>query len=103
MPIADTPPAGHGTAGAMKLSWIFVLLLLIFVAIFSVQNADVITVRFLAWQFTLSAALLIQLAALLGAFVGIGIGWRSRRASPRPPGKSPVPGPTPPGGHGDHA
>lgn len=85
----------------MKLSWVFVLLLLIFVAIFSVQNADVITVRFLAWQFTLSGALLIQLAALLGVFVGIGIGWRSRRAVPPPPNKLPVPGPTPLGGPGD--
>lgn len=74
----------------MKLSWFFVLLLLIFVAIFSVQNADVITVRLLAWEFTLSAALLIQLAALLGAFVGIGIGVRSRRPAPTTNNKSPT-------------
>ena len=34
----------------MKLSWLFVILLLIFVAVFSVQNAHVITVRFLVWD-----------------------------------------------------
>lgn len=63
----------------MKLSWILVILLLAFVAIFSVQNADVITVRFLGWQFSLSTALVIQLAALLGAFVGLVIGALSAR------------------------
>lgn len=63
----------------MKLSWILVMLLLAFVAIFSVQNADVVTVRFLGWQFALSTALVIQLAALLGAFVGLVIGALSGR------------------------
>lgn len=85
----------------MKLSWFFVLLLLIFVAIFSVQNADVITVRLLMWEFTLSAALLIQLAALLGAFVGIGIGLRSRRSVAPRPETPPPPTPKPMAGPGD--
>jgi len=65
----------------MKLSWILVMLLLAFVAVFSVQNADVVTVRFLIWQFSLSTALVIQLAALLGAFVGLVIGALSGRES----------------------
>ncbi len=65
----------------MKISWILVMLLLAFVAIFSVQNADVVAVRFLVWQFSLSTALVIQLAALLGAFVGLVIGALSGRES----------------------
>jgi uncharacterized integral membrane protein len=67
----------------MKLSWIFVILLLIFVAVFSVQNAGVITVHFLSWQIEISAALVIQLAALLGGLVGLAFGAWSKR-SPRP-------------------
>jgi uncharacterized integral membrane protein len=63
----------------MKLSWLFVILLLIFVAVFSVQNAGVITVHFLSWDIQISAALVIQLAALLGGLVGLAFGAWSRR------------------------
>jgi uncharacterized integral membrane protein len=65
----------------MKLSWLFVILLLIFVAVFSVQNAGVITVHFLSWEIQISAALVIQLAALLGGLVGLAFGAWSRRTS----------------------
>lgn len=71
----------------MKLSWVFLILLLIFVAVFSVQNAEPITVRFLAWQVTMSAALVIQLAALMGGLVGLTArAWskRTRRPAPEP-------------------
>ena len=79
----------------MKLSWLFVILLLIFVAVFSVQNAHVITVRFLVWEIQISAALVIQLGGLLGALVGLGFGAFSRR--PTQPVEKPVtPAPTPP-------
>ena len=66
----------------MKLSWFFVILLLVFVAVFSVQNAEPISVHFLTWQIQMSAALVIQLAALLGGLVGLAFGAWSRR-SPR--------------------
>lgn len=78
----------------MKLSWILLILLLIFVAIFSVQNAEPITVRFLAWQLSMSAALVIQLAALLGGLVGLTAGAWSKRAK-RPAGE-PADAPTTP-------
>ncbi len=68
----------------MKLSWIFVILLLVLVAIFSVQNAAPITVHFFRWQITMSAALVIQLAALLGGLVGLTVGAMSRRSRPKP-------------------
>jgi uncharacterized integral membrane protein len=67
----------------MKLSWAFVILLLVFVALFSVQNAEVMTVHFFTWQIQMSAALVIQLAALLGGLVGLAFGAWSRRAPPR--------------------
>jgi uncharacterized integral membrane protein len=69
----------------MKVSWILVILLLVVVAIFSVQNAGVVAVRFLGWGTTVSAALVIQLAALLGALAGLAIGvcLRRRRGAAR--------------------
>lgn len=67
----------------MRLSWFFVILLLVFVAVFSVQNAAPITVHFLAWEITMSGALVIQLAALLGGLVGLTVGVRARRTRRR--------------------
>jgi len=67
----------------MKFSWFLVVLLLVIVAIFSVQNADAISVRFLAWQINMSAALVIQLAALLGGLVGLTAGVCSRHSRNR--------------------
>jgi uncharacterized integral membrane protein len=69
----------------MKIKTILILVLLLFVAVFSVQNAGVITVRFLFWQFALSQALVILLAATCGAVAGLAIGTFSRpRPAPRP-------------------
>lgn len=65
----------------MKLSWIAVLFLLVLVAVFSVQNAAPITVSFLSWQFAMSAALIILLAAFLGVLIGLLIGAASRLAT----------------------
>ncbi|HWA24249.1 MAG TPA: LapA family protein [Lacunisphaera sp.] len=83
----------------MKLSWVFVIGLLVFVAVFSVQNAGPVTVRFLAWETSVSAALVIQLAALLGGLVGLTAGAWSRRSrkpaadtsDPRPPDREGFP------------
>ncbi len=62
----------------MKPSGFAVLFLLVLVAIFSVQNAAATTVRFLAWQFTMSAPLVVLLTAFLGALIGRLIGATSR-------------------------
>lgn len=67
----------------MKLSWIFTIVLLVFVAVFSVQNAGPISVRFLVWEMSISAALVILLAALLGGLVGLTAGAWSRRSRAR--------------------
>lgn len=82
----------------MKLSWFFVILLLVFVAVFSVQNAAPITVRFLTWEIAMSAALVVQLAALLGGLVGLSAGAWSRRGRRKETGKPVLPNeqPAPP-------
>src|SRR5688572_31850712 len=96
----------------MKLPWLFVIPLLIFVAVFSVQNAGVITVHFLSWEIQISAALVIQLGALLGGLVGLAFGAWSRRppremdkpdttvvaTTPARPISTPSTGPTPSAG-----
>jgi uncharacterized integral membrane protein len=69
----------------MKISWIIVLILLVLVAIFSAQNSREISVHFLGWETLMSAALVIQLSALLGALVGLAVGvWLRRRKWERP-------------------
>jgi len=70
-------------ARIMKLSWVLLILLLVAVAVFSVQNAAPIAVHFVVWDFTASAALVIQLAALLGALVGLMVGMYSARTARR--------------------
>lgn len=78
----------------MNLKTIFVLFLMVVVALFSVQNAETITVRFLHWQFAMSQALVIILSAFCGALVGLAVGAlsgagrsaRNDQPAPPPPG-----------------
>ncbi len=73
----------------MKIKLILVLVLMLTVALFSVQNAGVITVRFLHWSFALSQALVILLSALAGVVAGLSIatiaGFRRSSASRNDP------------------
>jgi uncharacterized integral membrane protein len=75
----------------MNIKLLFVLFLMLLVALFSVQNAETITVRFLYWQFAMSQALVIMLAAICGALAGaITVAVTARRksvllAEPPPP------------------
>ena len=46
------------------------LVMLILVVIFTLQNAEVINVRFLLWQFPLSRALLIFIVFAVGIILG---------------------------------
>jgi uncharacterized integral membrane protein len=69
----------------MSIKLLIVLLLMLVVTFFSVQNAETITVRFLFWQFAMSQALVIMLAAICGALAGgIAGAVMARRRSARP-------------------
>jgi uncharacterized integral membrane protein len=74
----------------MTFKSILTLLLLLVVAMFSVQNAGVITVRFLHWQFALSQALVILLSALAGLLAGFAAGTLSARRRQAPPSEQPA-------------
>lgn len=82
------PPALVDTV-PMSFKTLLTVFLLLVVAVFSVQNAGVITVHFLHWQFTLSQALVILLAALCGLLAGLAIGTLSARRRTTPPAAAP--------------
>ena len=73
----------------MSIKLLVVLLLMLVVALFSVQNAGTITVRFLSWQFAMSQALVIMLAAICGALAGAIAGAVMTRRKPERAAASP--------------
>ena len=70
-----------------------VLVLMVLVALFSVQNAGVITVRFVTWHFEMSEALVILLSAFCGALAGLLIGAFSGARKPAEPKRTADPAP----------
>ena len=64
----------------MSFKSILILGLLAMVVLFSVQNAQVISVRFLHLSFDLSQALVILLSVFCGMLVGWVLGTLSRRS-----------------------
>ena len=74
----------------MKLKLLFVLVLMLAVALFTLQNATVITLRFILWEFPVSQALVILLSAIFGALIGLAVGALAGRTSqPAPPASTP--------------
>lgn len=73
----------------MGIKLVLVLVIMLAVALFSVQNAGVITVRFLHWEFALSQALVIMLSAVCGALVGLIAGALGGRRAPVAPADVP--------------
>lgn len=69
----------------MKFKTLLTLILLTLVAIFSVQNSEPISVRFLGWHFAWSQALVILVAAFAGVLLGVLIGtFGVRRGGAKP-------------------
>ncbi len=54
----------------MKAKLSFVMVLLLMVVIFTVQNAETVTITFFLWQFTLSRALMFFLIFAVGVLLG---------------------------------
>ncbi|MBI2467421.1 MAG: LapA family protein [Candidatus Rokubacteria bacterium] len=72
------------------------LLLLLAVAVFALQNAQAVTVRFLHWQIESSVAILTLAAMTAGALAAglLGLATRFRRwTRSRPPAGPAAPGP----------
>ena len=57
-----------------------VLVLIVLVAVFSVQNAGPVTISFLVWRFEASLAIVIFLVLLCGVLIGLIVSfWRGFR------------------------
>jgi uncharacterized integral membrane protein len=91
----------------MQFLFIILSLLLLAVALFALQNLDVVTIRFWPWQFQASVAILVLGATAGGALIAGLLGlasrlrrWqRARAASPAgvTPREPALPPPTSPG------
>ena len=55
----------------MAFKFVIALIFTLFVGIFAIQNANPVTVGFLAWQAEISQALLIIIAAISGAVIAL--------------------------------
>jgi putative membrane protein len=62
----------------MKIKLIFGLILLGLVVVVALQNAEIVTVNFLVWQFSLPRALIILASMGVGLIAGLLFGTVSR-------------------------
>jgi len=54
----------------MKWQWIVILILLLFLVIFTAQNYEVVKIKFLLWSFTTSRAIVIFSTLIVGLLIG---------------------------------
>ncbi|MFC1590251.1 LapA family protein [Candidatus Omnitrophota bacterium] len=54
----------------MNWKWIIVLILLLFLVIFTVQNYEVVEISFLFWSFKTSMAIIIFATLCIGVIIG---------------------------------
>ena len=69
----------------MKIRFILIMALLLTVVFFTLQNTELVAVRFLLWEFQLSRALLIFLAFTVGVIVGLFMGSTAKCGKEKPP------------------
>ena len=65
----------------MKIKLIFGLILLGLVAVVALQNAEIVTVKFLLWQFSLPRALMLLGSLGVGVILGMLVGAVARARS----------------------
>ena len=65
----------------MNWKWIFVLILLSFLVIFTAQNYEVVEVQFFFWSFSTSRAIIIFSSLLIGILIGIIISYIKQKQS----------------------
>ncbi len=54
----------------MSWKWIIVLIVMLFLVIFTVQNYEIIKIQFLFWSFQTSRAIVIFATLLIGIIIG---------------------------------
>ena len=54
----------------MHWKWVLVLVLLVFLVIFTVQNYEVVKIQFLFWSFETSRAIIIFATLVIGVLIG---------------------------------
>jgi uncharacterized integral membrane protein len=74
----------------MNAKIIGIIVLLALLGIFAVQNAQPVTIKFLFWDGTTSAVLIILVSFLIGVLVGCLVLWvvskkNKKKATPNPP------------------
>ncbi len=72
----------------MKVKMILGLILVILVVLFTLQNTEVVALRFLWWEFAMSRILMFLLVFAVGLLTGFLLGSHFRShppVSPRPP------------------
>ena len=62
----------------MSWKWILIILLLIFLIIFTMQNYEVVTIQFLFWSFQTSRTIIIFVTLLIGIIIGLFISFKKR-------------------------
>ncbi len=56
--------------GNISFKFILTIISFVFLVIFAVQNSEIATIRFLVWEFKVSEAIIIIVAAAVGALIG---------------------------------
>jgi len=63
----------------MNWKWILILMLLLILVIFSVQNYEIVKIKFLFWSFQTSRAIVIFSTLSVGIIIGLVISLIGRR------------------------
>lgn len=70
----------------MKIKIVLVMTLMLFVVLFTLQNTEVVNIKFFLWNYSLSRALLIFLLLAIGVLIGFFLG-SLRKPEPDSPSK----------------
>ena len=54
----------------MNWHWIVILILMLFLVVFTAQNYEVVAIQFLFWSFQTSRAIIIFATLAIGIFIG---------------------------------
>jgi uncharacterized integral membrane protein len=67
----------------MKFKTIIIILLLLLLVVFALQNAEIVKIKLLFWSVQTPGVLLILVSIAMGVIIGIILGNRSVKISPK--------------------